>query len=94
MSCRVSALHKFTVLSDPVKINLPSGLKATLILCVAMGDAAKGIKLGHIIHHARLAGRRTDADEAPAEGDAVAPESPVLTDGREDDDADGGESAD
>ena len=44
-----------------------------------------GFKLGDIIHHARLAGRRADADEAPAPAYAVAPESPVLTDGAEED---------
>ena len=54
-----------------------------------------GFKLGDIIHHARLAGRRTDADEAPPPGYAVAPESPVLTDGGEDDEAaDGSDPAD
>ena len=48
-----------------------------------------GFKLGDIIHHARLAPRRPDPDEAPAQGYTVAPENPVLTDG-----ADEGEMGD
>jgi hypothetical protein len=52
-----------------------------------------GFKLGDIIHQTRLAGRPTEADEAPPQGYAVAPENPVLTDGGDYDEADGGAEA-